>query len=53
MKNAVSLERARQGKICNGKPNMVRVITKGDKYDFVKSSLLSHYVASGYVVAVA
>lgn len=31
---------------------MVKVEVKGGKFDFIKPSMLGHYVKTGYVVAV-
>lgn len=32
--------------------NMVKVINKSGKYDFVKREMLAHFIKTGYVVAV-
>jgi len=33
--------------------SMVRVITSSGKYDYVKWDMVSHYIETGYVVALA
>lgn len=33
--------------------NMVKVVNKSGKYDFVKREMLGHFIKTGYVVAVA
>lgn len=54
MAKVVSIaSRIRTERVDQENNSMTRVITRGDRYDFVKTSLLSHYVASGYVVALA